>query len=363
VNLPAVDGIHQFLASLAYGDPQGNHALNLRTLLRRAGPSSVFFENCDSQMEAEGSYFWAYPEQAHAGRFAAVYHLAIGSPVADFLAMRDEPLLIDYHDLTPPEYFAAYDPISTDLVEQGRWQLESLADRASFAWAHSESARGDLEKAGYTDTAVLPLLIDLSSFERPPDPRTLRWLRETKGDGPDILFVGRIAPNKCQQDLIKLVRMYGELFGRAARLFCVGPISSRLARYVGFIREFAADLGVKDRVLLTDKVTLAQLRAYYASCDVFVSMSEHEGFCMPLVEAMHVGLPVVAYGSSAVPETVEYGGVLLPTKDLVEFAVAVNRIHSDESVRESLRAAARRRAADFSFDSVIREYARVLQLS
>jgi glycosyltransferase involved in cell wall biosynthesis len=362
VNLPAVDGIHQFLASLAYGDPQGNHALNLRTLLRRAGSSSVFFENCDAEMEAEGSYFWKYPDEVRDGRFATLYHLAIGSTVAEFLAMRNEPLLIDYHDLTPPEYFVPYDPISADLVEQGRWQLESLADRASFAWAHSESARSDLEKAGYAETAVLPLLIDLSSFERAPDPRTLRWLKDTKVEGPDILFVGRIAPNKCQQDLIKLVRMYSELFGRPARLFCVGPIASRLARYTGYIREFAAELGVTDRVFLTDKVTLAQLRAYYASCDVFVSMSEHEGFCMPLVEAMHLGVPVVAYGASAVPETVDYGGILLPTKDLVEFAVAVNRIYTDAEARSSLSAAAKARASDFAFDSVIAQYAQVLGL-
>jgi glycosyltransferase involved in cell wall biosynthesis len=239
VNGPAVDGTHQFLASLAYGDAIGNHALNLRTLLRRAGESSMFFENCDPRMESEGSYFWEYEHQQRQGRFGALYHLSIGTPVADFLATRDEPLMIDYHDLTPPEYFSSYDPISTDLLEHGRWQLESLADRASFAWAHSESARSDLEKAGYAKTGVLPLLIDLSSFDRAPDQRTMRWLRETRGAGPDILFVGRVAPNKCQQDLIKLVRMYSELFGRPARLFCVGPISSRLANYVGLIKEFA----------------------------------------------------------------------------------------------------------------------------
>lgn len=330
--------------------------LRLKRALGEKVASGIFFENCEPRLNDEGHYYWEYGERQSHRESALLYHLSIGSPIAEYILTRDEPLYIDYHDFTPPEYFAPYDPVSAELVEEGHYQMKVLADRVSVAWAHSEFARQDLEKAGYQNTLVLPVFVDFSRFDRPPDGRTLRKLRDTKTGGPDILFVGRVAPNKHQQDLIKLVRFYTELYGRPARLFCVGIVGSTHDRYTAVLRELARDLGVADQVEFTGAVSMSQLRAYYTACDVFVSMSDHEGFGVPLLEAMYMGLPVVAYGAAAVPETVGPGGIVLERRDYVEFAVAVDRIFTDADVRRGLIDAGKRRLADFEPSRVAARY-------
>jgi len=348
--------VDQFLPSLTYGDAVGNHVLRLKQALATKVETSIFFESAEPRMNDEGYYYWEYGERQSHPDSALLYHLSIGSPIAEYILTRDEPLFIDYHDFTPSEYFAPYDPVSAELVEEGHWQLKGLAERTSLAWAHSEFARQDLEKAGYENTRVLPVFVDFSRFNRPPDARTLKKLRETKTGGPDILFVGRVAPNKCQQDLIKLVRTYSELYERPARLHCVGVVGSTHDRYTAVLRELARDLGVAEQVELTGSVSMSQLRAYYAACDVFVSMSDHEGFGVPLLEAMHMGLPVLAYGAAAVPETVGTGGIVLERKDFVDFAVAVERIFTDECVRQGLVDAGRARLEDFDPERVADQY-------
>ena len=348
--------VDQFLPSLTYGDAVGNHVLRLKQTLGARVQSGIFFENCEPRLTNEGHYYWEYGERQKHRESALLYHLSIGSPIAEYILTRDETLYIDYHDFTPPEYFAPFDPVSAELVEEGHYQMKVLADRVSMAWAHSEFARQDLEKAGYENTLVLPVFVDFSRFDRPPDRRTLAKLRDTKTGGPDILFVGRVAPNKHQQDLITLVRFYNELFERPARLFCVGIVGSTHDRYAAVLRELARDLGVADQVQFTGAVSMSQLRAYYAACDVFVSMSDHEGFGVPLLEAMHMGLPVLAYGAAAVPETVGSGGIVLERRDHVEFAVAVERIFTDGDVRDGLIAAGRRRLLDFDSEHVAARY-------
>jgi len=351
--------IDQYLASLAYGDAQAIHAMHIRDVLRTRGASDLYFGSADPRMENEGHYYWQQRE-LNKPSDASIYHLGIGSAVAEYLLTRDEPLYIDYHDITPPEYFTAFDPISAELLEQGQWQLESLAERATFAWAHSEFAKRDLEKAGCRNVTVLPILMDFEKFDRPADQRTLKHLKETKGPGPDVLFVGIVKPNKTHQDLIKLARVYAELFERPMRVFCVGSIAHRQDRYVDALQELARELSVEDRVTFTDSVPLSQLRAYYAACDVFVSMSEHEGFNLPIVEAMHIGTPVVAYAGGAVPETVGGGGLVLENKDLVQFAAAVDRVFSDAEARASLVAAGHERVKAFHRERVTPMYEQLL---
>src|SRR5581483_7241416 len=152
---------------------------------------------------------------------------------------------------------------------------------------------------------------------------------------------------KCQEDLIKLVRVYSELFEKKARVLLVGTVPHRTERYADALKTFAEELGVADQVTFTGSVQLAALRAYYRESDVFVSMSEHEGFNVPVVEAMHLGLPVIVYGAAAVPETVGSGGVILGRKDLVDFAVAVNRLTTDADARAAVVEAGHERVKAF----------------
>jgi glycosyltransferase involved in cell wall biosynthesis len=159
------------------------------------------------------------------------------------------------------------------------------------------------------------------------------------------LFVGRLAPNKAQHDLLKALSVYRRVFDPEARLRLVGGSSSHA--YATALVDFITALQLEDAVELCGEVTDAELAAHYRAADVFVSASDHEGFCIPLLEAMHHRLPIVAYGSSAIPETLGGAGLCLASKEPTVLAAAIHRVAHDRVLREALVAAGLRRLADF----------------
>ncbi|HET9444460.1 MAG TPA: glycosyltransferase, partial [Acidimicrobiales bacterium] len=205
----------------------------------------------------------------------------------------------------------------------------------------------DLDAAGYSPTEVVPVLFDLKELAAAPNERLLRRLRkETAGGGARWLFVGRAAPNKCQHDLIAAFAAYRCLYDPRARLTLVGGRTSNV--YYRALELLAEELGVADAVEFTDTVSHGEKLACYRAADVFVCLSEHEGFKVPLVEAMHFGVPVVAYAASAVPDTVGAAGLLLAGKDPVVVATAVHRVLEDGDLRRSLTEAGHRRLDELS---------------
>lgn len=355
--------IHQFLPSLSYGDAIAYHVLEFRRLLRQRGPSEIFYDNVHPRMTKEGSHYWAYSSRRSALRDnnLLLYHLAIGSPLAQFLQSRPERLVVYSHNITPGEFFAPYDPVHVEELEEGRRQMRAIAGKTVLGLAASEFSRKELEEAGFNQTAVLPLLIDFSRYDRDPDKRTLQWIQRTKRTGPDVLFVGRIAPNKRQEDLVKLMYVYQRHFGNGGRLFLVGAHHPHTDAYSRTVSGYVDELGVQG-VKLVGAVSFSELLSYYKGCDVFVSMSEHEGFGMPLLEAMHLELPVVAFGAPAVASTVGDAGIVFYEKDLAAFAAAVDRIHRDAGARKALVDAGRLRSSEFSVERVAPRALELLEL-
>ena len=193
----------------------------------------------------------------------------------------------------------------------------------------------------------MPILVDFAEYDAAPDNATLtRLRRRAEGGGAHWLFVGRVAPHKSQHDIIAAFAAYRRLFDPRARLSIVGE--RRLLLYARALERLAAELGVADAVDFTDNVRFPQLLAHYRAADVFVSLSEHEGFCVPLVEAMHFGVPTVAFASTAVPETVGDATLLLPDKDPLTVAVAAHRVLSDDVLRKASIEAGHRRVEHFS---------------
>lgn len=342
--------VHQFLATFEPG-ATGNHALLVQRALRDAGYESELF----AEFSAPG---WRAPARDHTDygrRFPArdddvlLYQMSTGSAVADFVLERREPLIVNYHNFTPPEFFERWEPPVVHGIAWGRHQRDALAGRAALGVADSAFNEVDLTAAGYRATAVCPVLIDPAEFLHEPDPAVVARLDgDRAGGGSDLLFVGRVAPNKCQHDLVKVLAAYRRGFDPRARLRVVGGASSE--RYRDAIARFAADLGLAAAVDLAGPVDDRALAAYYARADVLVSMSEHEGFCVPIIEAMHHGVPVVAFGAAAVPETLAGAGVLLDTKSPERAAAAVHRVVTDRPTRAALVAAGRERAAAFHID-------------
>ena len=333
-------GLHQFVPTFEPG-ATGAHMLELQRLARdELGVESELFAEHRRGPHAEA----VHRHTDYKGRpgDVLVFHMAIGSVVADFVADRAEPLIVDFHNITPASYVQPWEPDAAYGCAWGRNQLRDLAVRADLGVGHSRYSEGELRAEGFVETAVAPLLLDLTAFDGDVDEEALARLREGKR-GTDWLFVGRLAANKCQHDLVKALAVYRRLYDPEARLHLVGGWSSDA--YRDAVEGFAAELGLGDAVHLTGAVSAGVLAAHYRAADVFVSVSEHEGFCVPLVEAMHHGVPVIAYASSAVPETLGDGGVLLPAKDPATVAAAVDRVMAE---RDAVAAAGAARLADFS---------------
>ena len=346
--------IDQLLPTLAAGDATANHALQVRRLLRDLGyRSDIYVERTGPGLEAEASHHTAY--QPGAGS-ALVYQFSIGSVLTEPLLDSEIPLALNFHNVTPPELFEPWELGITHGLAWGRHQVAQLAGRVSLGIADSSFNAADLAAAGYSDCVVAPILLDPSTFDGPVDEELTRRL---SGGPPAWLFVGRLAPNKAQHDLVKAFALYRRVFDPDARLWLVGGSSS--PTYQRAVEALAAELGVGDAVHLPGAVTPAQLAAYYRSAQVFVCASDHEGFCVPLLEAMHHGLPVVAYGAAAVPETLGRGGVCLPDKSPAVLAAAVCRVLSDDAVRRSVVAAGRCRLADFALERTRATYTAAIE--
>ncbi|MFN8035223.1 MAG: glycosyltransferase family 4 protein [Acidimicrobiia bacterium] len=342
--------LHQFVPVLEPG-AVGGHTLEVRRALRDHGiESEVFAETVHPSMQGRAHPYRDYGARVAAGRGdVLLYQMAIGSPVASFVRARPERIAVDYHNITPPALFAKWEPDLVHGLAWGRHQLAELAGISAFALADSAYNEQELVELGYHDTAVVPILLDLSTFEHDVDAPCLdRLLAAKRAGGADLLFVGRVAPNKAQHELVKVLAAYRRLYDPHARLHLVGAPASD--RYVGAIRSFAAELGLGDAVDLTGPVGAGELAAHYRAADVLVSMSVHEGFCVPLLEAMHHRVPIVARAAAAVPETLAGAGILLRASAPDRFAAAIHRVVTDAHLRAELVAAGVRRLADFSLE-------------
>ena len=323
-----IDTIHQIVPSLTPGDGVGGHTLAVRDVLRAAGlRSEIFSDDVHPALAGEGRPLDALPAPGTDG-LALLYQCSIGNEVVDRLLARPEPLVVDYHNLTPVEHLLRWVPDMAHLAGWGRSQLGDLAGRAVLGIGDSSFNARELDAVGFARTAVVPILLDVAGLRhsrtRPPvGGRDSRWL-----------FVGRVVPNKAQHDLVLALAWHRAVHDPEAQLRLVGRDAA--PGYTDALRDLIGELDLVDAVHLVGGVDEASLAREYADADVFVCLSDHEGFCIPVLEAMASSLPVVAYASSAVPETVGSGGLLLPRKDPATVSAAAARLGADAALREAM---------------------------
>jgi glycosyltransferase involved in cell wall biosynthesis len=348
--------VDQYLPGFAPHDAIGNHTLQARRVLREAGyDSDIWAEHILPPLEDEAR---SYLEDDHRpdGR-VLLYHSSTSSPMAAWIKerARDEILLGDYHNITPGHYFARWEPEIAMAMDHARQELAMLAPHTVMSFADSTFNEAELLELGYPHTTVCPILIDLEDYHLPPHPRTLDFLQSRREhSGAQWLFVGRVAPNKCQHDLVAAFAVYRKVFDPDARLALIGGATS--PRYLDAVRRMVHQLGLTDHVEVQSSIPAGVLLAYWAVADVFVCLSEHEGFNVPVVEAMELGVPVVAYDVAAVPETLGGAGVLVPDKDPLTVAVAVDEICRPGGSRERLIEAGKQRAGDFSLANTSKRF-------
>jgi glycosyltransferase involved in cell wall biosynthesis len=350
--MPAV---HQFVPTFEPG-AVGEHIVEVQRLCRDLGWGSDVFAEHHRYPGRDSSDYRSYPKRARPDD-VLMYHVAVGSDVADFVGGRAETLVIDHHNITPARYFEVWEPGAVHGIAWGRRQLTDLASRSTLGLADSSFNRAELDAAGYSPTAVSPILFDPAELGRHVDQAELGRL---SSPGTVWLFVSRVVPNKCHHDLIKAFAVYRRVYDPAATLRLVGP--TVLATYVRALRGLVAGLGLDGAVEITGAIDAGGLGAHYRSADVYVSVSEHEGFSVTPLEAMHHGVPVVYFGAGALPETVGDAGLCLSAKSSGSVAAAVHRVVSDPALRASLVAAGHARLATFSLESSRRTMADHLTL-
>ncbi|HEY3241519.1 MAG TPA: glycosyltransferase [Acidimicrobiia bacterium] len=344
--------IHQIVVGASPADAVTNDALAIQELLRKVGPSEIFARYVHDELAGEVHRLEDYEAlpSARTGANLLIYHASIGEPVVvSFLLGRREQLVLKYHNITPPGYFLDVDPAFAELLAGGRLELAALQKRVLLALADSAYNAGELEELGYQDVRVSPLLVETSRLlDLEPDPILAQRLDETLG-GPLLLFVGQLLPHKRPDLMLQAYHLLVTYLMPEAHLALVGPWPSD--RYRWALEAFVRQLNL-DRALLPGRVPAAELAAYFRKAAAFVTMSEHEGVCVPLLEAMAFDLPVVARDYAAVPETLSGAGLLLPAEDdPMLVAEALARVLTDEELRRELVAAGARRLADFDPDA------------
>ena len=343
----APEAVHQFVPALNAHDATGAHTLQLQDILRRAGwRSEIFAEAIHDDLASLAHKHWTYPEHARPDD-VAIYQFSTSSVVAGYLAEQGMPVILDFHNFTGPEYFAGWEPPTQARAARAADDLALLAPRALLGLAKSSFSERTLRAAGCRRTTVVPVLADYERVTAPPDPLVAAELASQRRDGgADILFVGRVVPSKAQHDLVKALWTYRRLYDPKARLHVVGGTSS--FSYQKALQEYVDELGLSEAVRLTGEVSDASLAAHYGAADVFLSLSAHEGFGVPLVEAMAAGVPVVARPAGAVAETVGGAALVLAAADPAYVAAALHRVCTDTTLRSLLVEAGRRRVTALS---------------
>ena len=319
--------IIQTVTNLSYGDAIGNDVLALHDMLRGAGyDAGIMALTIHERLTGMASgvdFSRVAPEDL------VIFHKATGDPFPGYAKRLNCRKALIYHNITPPKYFLAYDEVMAWNLWLGRRQLRKLAKCVDYGWGDSRYNCRELIAAGFPQDRVDVLPI-------PFEPRGIRTNRTSAGTrGTKLLFIGRVAPNKKHEDLIKL---YCHCLREDpdATLTLVGSWAG-FDKYYAKLKGFAADLGLTDgQVVFTGHVTEAEKQAYLAGADVFVCMSEHEGFCVPLLEAMDCDLPIVAYAACAVPETLGDNGLLFREKDYAAMAGQIRRLRADAAFRDSV---------------------------
>ena len=348
--------INQWVPAAHRGDAIGDSARRVRSILREQGHrSDIFAMTIDEDLRGD---VLPFSDAAARTGDVTIFHFALPSPMTEAFAGLSGRRVLQYHNITPAHFFAAYDPQLFRLAALGRRELAMLVGRVDLALGDSDFNRQELESLGFRPTGVLPIAVNTERITNAPRRPALEKILS---DGLiNILFVGRIVPNKRIEDHIRLAEVYKRYVDSYYRFIFVGRydgVPSYYAQIRALVHEYKM---LPDRFWFTGPVPDEDLGAFYRWADVYVSLSEHEGFCVPLIEAMAADVPVLAYAAGAVPETLGGAGMLFSPKDLEHAAELMGMLVYDRSVRRSVIEGQRQRLRDFAPERIAERLEAVL---
>lgn len=338
--------IIQVLPTIVYGDAVSNDTLNIDRILKKNGfETEIYAENIGEKIKNVNKY----NELKEISKDdILIYHKSTGTDISFQIARFNCKKVIRYHNITPSKYFKNYNEIAYNLVEYGRKGLEHLSLNVDYSLADSNYNARELKNLGYKNIEVLPVLISFKDYEKEPDKKVIKKYLDGK---KNILFVGRIAPNKAQEDVIKSFYYYKKYVNKDSRLILVGN-DSGFEKYSELLRKLVKELGLENDIVFPGHIKFEEILAFYKVADLFLCMSEHEGFCVPLVESMFFEVPILAYNSSAIKDTLGNSGVIVNKKDYFLISELMNYILSDENVKKEIIKNQNKRLEDFKLEKV-----------
>jgi glycosyltransferase involved in cell wall biosynthesis len=348
--------ILQFCPTLSYGDAIGDEVLFMKKILLSLGYETEiyceFVHHPYTRKDAKNIDNISIVSKND----VAILHLSTGSRLNELFGDMSCRKIIRYHNITPPDFFENYNPSYSGI---NKWALQSarkLAKVTDYCLGDSSFNKSDLLNMGYNcKIDVMPLLIDFDKYKDNPDKFVLSQYADKY---TNILFTGRIVPNKKIENLIKVFSLYQKHFNRKSRLFLVGSYNKNDTYYIKL--EKYIDLIEVNNVLFTGHIKIEDVLAYYHLADIFLCMSEHEGFCVPLVEAMFFDVPIIAYDKCAVKETLGGAGFLISEKDPLAFAKAIDYVLRNIKIREKIIAAQKSKLHDFDTKKTINQFSALL---
>jgi len=348
--------VNQWVPAAHRGDAIGDSARRVQALLRGMGHASELYAMTIYDDLKGVARSFDHPETR--GGDVTIFHFALPSPMTSLFGDLPRGRVLQYHNITQAHFFAPYDTNLFRLARLGRQDLSTLVGRVDLALGDSEYNRAELERMGFGPTGVMPIAIDTDRITRAPRRPALE---EILDDGlENFLFVGRIVPNKKIEDYIRLAEQYKRYVNTDYRFIFVGRYDG-VPRYYSTIRALIREYDLPpDRFIFTGPAPNEDLATYFRMASVYVSLSEHEGFCVPLLEAMAADVPVLAYAAAAVPDTLGGAGMQFSPKDLEYAAELLGVLTFDDEVRRSVIEGQRRRLADFGDARVCRELQSVI---
>ncbi len=334
--------IIQMLPALAFGDAIGNDVLTINEALKEFGYEAEIYAAILDHRLPEGI---ASPIESYKCKKDDIifYHLSTGHDLNYQITEYPCRRIIMYHNITPAKYFHTYNMDAEKSCRDGLRAAKYLASKADLCIADSSYNKQDLLDMGYTcPIEVMPILIAFADFKKKPSASVINRYDD---DWVNIVFTGRVVPNKCPQDVIAAFTYYKKYINPKSRLFLVGKNDLSIS-YRTKLENYIKALKVED-VYITGQVSFDEILGYYRIADIFLCMSEHEGFCVPLVEAMYFNVPVIAYDSSAIGDTLGGSGLLLQEKTPAVVAEAINLVMTDRELRDQIIKGQKQRLAFF----------------
>lgn len=343
--------IVSLLPILAYGDAVGNDALAIYHGLKDAGFESVIAaESIDSRIEDKENVVHAHDLKFISDEDVVIYHFSTGHKLNQKFGELQCKKILRYHNITPPHFFCGYNKNLLLNCMQGYRELLQLRNRIDFCIADSDYNKKELMRMGFDcEIYVVPILIPFEDYQKEPNQDILE--KYLDDEYTKFLFTGRISPNKRQEDVIAVFHLYQKLYNPKSRLFLVGKYDGMETYYDKLVR-YAENLGTQN-IVFTGQIGFSEILAYYRLADLFLCMSDHEGFCVPLVEAMNFEIPIVARTAAAVPETMGKGGIVVSREvSLEEIAGVCHKLLNDRNLYNTVEMYQKEQLEIFSYTHV-----------